>query len=335
MPIVDLSGYLTSANQKAMEAIINATWDLAKQKSSKVEDRFAAAVGDFLDETSAPTVSSGEVPIPSVVPPNVLIPETLDVADVSSVYTTEYLELMQVLEQKFSEFIELRFPNDADTYAELEAELRAALANGGISEVTEDRIYDSQRSAILEDASRASDAVLASFASRRFAVPPGAALAAVSEVQQKAQSEIAKAGGALAALKVEMQKFTVEKLLALRQLALSAAGDYIKALVAAPEISSKVANIGYDAQAKLIAAAADFYRADIAAADLSSKVAQFNVGTTLDAATKNQAAQLAIIDAKLKALLAEAAAVAQEATSLFNNLNASTSMSAIDSIAEA
>jgi len=317
-----------NASMQVMEAVINATWDLANIKSSSASAKFAAAASDFLDTTAAPTVSTGEVDTPLVTAPNVHIPETLDVADVSSVYTAEYQQLMQVLETKFAEFIATRFPDDAENYAKVEAWLVDALENGGLAADTEDRIYDSQRSAILEESSRAADTVLATFAARRYPVPPGAALGAVREIQQKAQSEVAKAGGQLAAIKVDMQKFTVEKLIGLRQLALASAAEYIKALVAAPEISSKVANIGYDAQAKLIAAAADFYRADIAAADLTSKVGQFNVTTALEAATKNQASQLAIIDAKLKALLAEAAAVAQEATSLFNNLNVSTSMSA-------
>jgi hypothetical protein len=332
MSIIDLSDFIPTAGQKVLQEVINATWDLANTKSSSMSAKFTAAASDFLDTTAAPTVSTGEVDAPLVTAPNVHIPETLDVADVSSIYTAEYQQLMQVLETKFAEFITTRFPDDAENYAKVEARLVDALENGGLAADTEDRIYDSQRSAILEESSRAADTVLATFAARRYPVPPGAALGAVREIQQKAQSEIAKAGGALAALKVEMEKFTVEKMLGLRQLALGAAGDYIKALVAAPEISSKVANIGYDAQAKLIAAAADFYRADISAAELSTRVGQFNVTTALDAATKNQASQLTIIDAKLKALLAEAQSIAQEATSLFNNLNASSSISATDSV---
>lgn len=341
MPIVDLAVHqitlpagspplyqVPNAGMAVMEDVINATWDLANSKSASAAAKFDAAATDFLDELNAPTVSAGTVTAPSVTAPVVNIPENAEVQDVLASYTAEYQELMLTLEQKFSDFINARFPSDAAMYSALEAELTSALENGGIAEATEDRIYDSQRSAILEDATRASDAVLAAFASRRFAVPPGAALAAVSEVEQKAQSEIAKAGGALAAMKVEMQKFTVERIMGLRQLALNSAGDYIKALVSAPDISSRMTGVGYDAQAKLISAAADFYRADITAADLNSKIGQFNVSTALDAATKNQASTLAVIDAKLKALLAEAAAVAQEATSLFNNLNVSTSMSA-------
>lgn len=341
MPIVDLSAnkinlppgapplyQVPNSSMQVMEDVINATWDLANEKSSATAAKFAAAADDFLDNTNPPTVSSGSVAEHSVQAPNVDIPHTLEVADVLSTYTAEYQELMLTLEQKFAEFIATRFPNESDLYAKLEAELASAIENGGISEATEDRIYDSQRSAILEDASRAADAALATFASRRFAVPPGAALSAVSEIQQKAQSEIAKAGGALAAMKVEMQKFTVERIMGLRQLALASAADYIKALVSAPEVSSKMAGVGYDAQAKLISAAADFYRADVTAADLNAKIGQFNVSSALDAATKNQAATLAIVDAKLKALLAEAAAVAQEATSLFNNLNVSASLAA-------
>lgn len=305
--------------------VVNATWDMANVKSTAMTNKVQQLTGPtgFLNTTDAPQINAGSAPIPIVQAPNVDIPHTLEVADVMSTYSVQYQELIQTLEQKFTEFITTHFPDEHEAYALLEEKLNDALQNGGLSEATEDRIYDSQRGEILEDASRAADATLATFASRRFAVPPGAALAAVREIQQKAQSEISKAGGAIAALKVEMEKFTIEKIMAQRQMALSSALDYIKALVSAPDVSSKMTGVGYDAQAKLIAAAADFYRTDIAAAELGSKVEQFNTSAQLESASKNQAATLALIDAKVKVLLGELQMLSQEATSLFNNLNAS------------
>lgn len=305
--------------------VINATWDMAQLMSAEIAGKVYNLTGDdgFLTTTGAPQINAGTVAVPVVTAPNVTIPETLEVADVMATYSAEYQELMLRLAQEWSEFISTHFPNESDAYEKVEAWLSAAIDNGGLNPDTESRIYDSQRSAILQDASRAADSVLATFASRRYPVPPGAALAAVSEVQQKAQSEIAKAGGAIAAIKAEMEKFTVEKLMAQRQLALASAGDYIKALVSAPEISSRMAGVGYDAQAKLISAAADFYRADTAAVDMSTKVGQFNVTSALEAATKNQASTLAMIDAKVKVLLTELQMLSAEASALFNNLNAS------------
>lgn len=70
------------------------------------------------------------------------------------------------------------------------------------------------------------------------------------------------------------------------------------------------------------AAASSFYGARSEAAKVISQANQFNANATQDAATKNLQSELTIIEDKLKALLAEAAALAQMATSLFNNVRA-------------
>jgi DNA invertase Pin-like site-specific DNA recombinase len=55
---------------------------------------------------------------------------------------------------------------------------------------------------------------------------------------------------------------------------------------------------------------------------LVTDAAKFNVSTTLDAAVKNQATDMQLIEDRLNALLTEIKAFAQIATSLFNNLHA-------------
>ena len=67
-------------------------------------------------------------------------------------------------------------------------------------------------------------------------------------------------------------------------------------------------------------------------AELVSKVGQFNVSSALTAAEKNQSAEMTLIEDRLKALLTECQAIAQMATSLFNNVHASASVSASDSV---
>ena len=93
-------------------------------------------------------------------------------------------------------------------------------------------------------------------------------------------------------------------------------------------MASRLTNIGYDAQSKLISSVSSYYNARTQAADVMSKVAQYNNSTTLEVAVKNQMSDLSMIENKLKALLADAQSVAQMATSLFNNLHASVSMQA-------
>ena len=120
----------------------------------------------------------------------------------------------------------------------------------------------------------------------------------------------------------------VDKMLSLRQLAMTSAVAYIQALASGPEMASRLVGVGYDAQSKLISSASQFYNSRIAVAEMTNKVEQFNKGLSLEAAGKNQAADLSLIEDKIKALLTETQAIAQMATSLFNNLHASVGLTA-------
>ena len=168
---------------------------------------------------------------------------------------------------------------------------------------------------------------MAQFAARRFPLPPGAANSMVMQIEQKAQDELAEASRKLTALSVEMQKFNVEKLLGLRSMAMDSAIKYISALASGPDMASKVIGVGYDAQSKLISSVSSFYGARIQAAEVTSKVAQYNNSTALEAAAKNQMADLQMIENKLKGLLTWANDLAQMCTALYNNLNVSSSIS--------
>ena len=64
------------------------------------------------------------------------------------------------------------------------------------------------------------------------------------------------------------------------------------------------------------------------AQEVMSKVAQYNNSTELDAAAKNQMSDLTLIEDRLKAMLAEAQAIAQMTTAMFNNLNVQASLRA-------
>ena len=52
---------------------------------------------------------------------------------------------------------------------------------------------------------------------------------------------------------------TVDKMLALRQMAMTSAVAYIQALASGPDMASRLVGIGYDAQSKLISSASQFY----------------------------------------------------------------------------
>ena len=312
-------------------AVINATWELANAKYDSYEDKIAAitdASTGWLSTLAAPHVTAGSVDTPSVVEPSVDIPSTQSATDVMSLFDTKYLELVALLVDKFAAFRTDFFPDDSVAYAAAEGWLQAAIANDhGLPTAVSAQILTDDKDRIVADAARASDTVLAQFAARRFPLPPGAATAVTIEIQQKAQDEIAASSRKLVMASVEQLRWVVEKTLSLRQIAMDSALKYITALASGPEMASRLVGIGYDAQSKLISSASQFYNSRIAAAELTSKVGQFNVGTALTAAEKNQAADLTLIEGRLKALLSETQALAQMTTSLLNNLHASSGTS--------
>lgn len=106
-----------------------------------------------------------------------------------------------------------------------------------------------------------------------------------------------------------------------------AAAKFVATMATAPDIASKLIGIGIDAQSKLISSASQFYAADANAKEMISKVQQYNNSILLDADTKNQAAELEVIKLRADAMARYLQSLGQQATSLFNNLHASVSMS--------
>jgi hypothetical protein len=321
---------LPNASMQVLEDIINATWTEGQTTKAEFSAKIATALSGFLDITAAPHVSAGVVSVPSITEPTVTIPTSVTVDDVYDKWATEYLNLATWLDGKFTTFRSTYFPDENAAYTACEDWLQAAVANpdAGLPPTVAAQIWGDDAARILSDKTRAQDAVIAQFASRRFPLPPDAAASAVLQIEQKAQDDMASSSRKVAIMSVEMQKFNVESLLKLRDIAMRDAVEYVKALASAPEMTSRLSNIGYDAQSKLISSVSSFYGARSEAAKIMSSVAQYNNSTALDAAVKNQMADLTMIEDKLKALLAEAQSIAQMTTALFNNIHVSASLQA-------
>ena len=331
LPLSVYSGNYTPGAATALHAavdLINESWAQANAKNTDFSNKIDAITDQstgWLSTTAAPHVTAGTVAAPSVAEPAVDIPSTQSATDVMSLFDTKYAELVAMLAGKFTEFRTTYFPDDSTTFGAAQTWIANAIANpdGGIPETVLAQLLADDQARIYGEANRAIDDTLTRFAALRFPLPPGAAAAAVVEINEKAQDLTAETSRKMALASIDNMKFAIEKAIGLRQLAMGTAIDYVKAIASAPEMASQLVGVGYDAQSKLISAASQFYNARTAVAELTAKVGEFNVTTTLDAATKNQAADLTLIEDRLKALLTECQALAQMATSLYNNLNAS------------
>lgn len=335
LPLSVYPGTYTPGAETALHAaidVINESWAQANTKLAAFEAKIDAITDEatgWLSTLAAPHVTAGTVTAPNVIEPNVTIPESQSAGDVMTLFDTKYAELVTVLSDKCVTFLTTYFPNDAADYAAVESWIQGALANpsAGLPVAVQQQLTADDQARILSDTTRASDAVLQTFAARRFPLPPGAAASAVLQIQQKAQDSMAESSRKITMASVDMMKFAVEKSVGLRQMAMNDAIEYVKVIASAPEMATRLVGVGYDAQSKLISAASQFYSARIDVQKLISSVNEFNVTTGLEAATKNQVADLTLIEDRLKALLTECQAFAQMATSLFNNLHASTGTS--------
>ena len=313
---------------EAIEQIINATWAEAQANKAEFATKLATALSGFLDTTNTPHITAGSVAIPAISEPAVSIPSTQSAGDVITEFGSQRLAIVAELIQKFSDFKVTYFPDEANAYIAAEDWLQAAIADpSGLPPAVVAQIFGDDQARILEDKSRAQDAVIAQFASRRFPLLPDVAASITMQIEQKAQDELAESSRKVALLSVEMQKFNVEKLLGLRGMAMDSAIKYISALASGQDIASKVIGVGYDAQSKLISAASSFYNARTQAAETMSKVAQYNNSTQLEAAAKNQMADMEMVKNKLNALLTDCEVVGRAMAALYNNLHVGSTMS--------
>jgi hypothetical protein len=314
--------------------VINAAWTEAIARQQSYDTKIANATTGWLDNANPPTIAATTVAVPTVTPPAA----TDTVTDAVLLYDTKYQQLITVLDAKFSAFIATHFPDDATAYADVEAWLIAEMANPDrvLPASLANIIWNEDRGRILADAARASNDIAAQWAAKGYPLPPGAAVHATLQVNTKAQEELAKSSRNVATKTFEMAydklKFVVEKIVAMRPIALSSALDYIKSMAVAPTISTQLVDAGYGVESKLRSAAAQYYNSTTEAQKLTYAASEYNAKAVQGAAERNQASELQMIDARLKALLAEAAALAQMATSLFNNIHASTGVSASDSV---
>lgn len=321
---------IPNASMQVLEDLINATWNEGKTTKEEFSAKIADAFTSFLDLVSAPHITAGTVSVPTITEPVVDIPASVSVDDMYDLWETRYLELATWLDGKFTSFRSTYFPDEQNAYEACENALQAAIANPDtyMPPAIAAQIWGDDTARILADSSRAQDAAVAYFAGRRFPLPADVSASAVLQIQRKAQELQAESSRKIAILSVDMWKFTVDNLLKLRDIAMKDTVDYVKALASGPDIASKMNNIGYDAQSKLISSVSALLNARSNAAETMSKVAQYNNSTALEADIKNQASDIGMIENKLRALLAEAQSIAQMTTSLFNNLHVSASLAA-------
>lgn len=334
-PVVPGSSPITipagaSDNLQFAGDVINEAWSLATTATNAFDDVTQSAVARIDAQSASDGLTVDTANETPVVEPVVAIPTNLSATDVMSLFDTKYLELVAMLVEKFTTFQSTYFPNEGPVYAKAETWVSDALDNpdGAIPAAVAAQLLTDVKSRAYADAAVLTDAMLTTFAARRFPLPSGAAASAALQINQKAQDSISEAGRKLMMTYIEQMKFAVTSAMSMRQEAMNSAVAYINALASGPAMASGVVGIGYDAQSKLISAASSYYNARTNASQLLKQAEQFNVTAKYTKDDKNVANDITLMQESVKALVTEAQVLAQVATALFNNLHVASSVTA-------
>ena len=308
-----------------VEEIINRSIALGDSKSAQAEAYGGQAV----------TLATGSVVInpakitntPKVKEPIVYIPSRAAGVDFT-IFDAKYQQIIDDLSYKFASFLTEYFPLNAGLMNAVEDWLEKAITSGGtgINATVEQRIWQRSRDRITADASAAIDEAMALWASRGFPLPPGAANSSVAAIQRKRSAEVAAVSrdAAIKAFETEIEnvRFAVTTAIEYRTKAVSAAGDFIRALAVAPSIASQLSTNAAGAQERLISAAASLYNARINEAEMIQRYnitqSDMTLKSLVDSATLNRQ----YVEVKSKAAADVAQSLGMQASAALNAVNA-------------
>lgn len=309
--------------------VLNATWDLGLTKATASATRVNNALTEL---ATPPTMSAASVAVPSVAEPTITIPASLETVAFDK-FDTLYPELIDALSAEFATFISTYFPAQSASLVAYEAWLLDAIQNpeSVLPPALAAEIWEGDRSRVNAATSQATEAVAATWASRGFPVPPGVAVAQAYKVQEAGITELANSSRNVAVKTFELAydklKFAVAQMGELRIKAISAASEYVKALASGPDVASRVINIGYDLQPKLISAVSSFYGARIDAEKLAYSARQHNADFNQATALENLKSTIDILGKRVSTIVSDANSTSHMAASLFNNAHVQASMS--------
>lgn len=307
-----------------VQAIIDNAILTAQNKANLAD----AYTGVAMNIASAPPVIAADaLRVDPVRAPNVAIPSRATGIDLS-VFDSVNTKIIEDLSGRFLNFLNEYFPPNRAMMEAVESWITNAITNGGtgVNATVEGRIWQRDRDRITREASASIEQASAQWASRGFPLPPGALVSAVQSIEQSRQTAVAAVSreAAIKAFETEVEnvRFAITQAVDYRTKAISAAGDYIRALAVAPQLASSMAGQSSDAQARLISAASGFYNAQINAQEASNRVAMFSSEGALKARISNQEATMKYAGLRTDSAMAAAQSLGTQAAAALNAVSA-------------
>lgn len=332
MPIVTVPDPITGGAGAPVTTtqVINAMWDNSETRTNEMAERISMGLADvgpapligvpFLDKSYVPPLK------PSLVETSSL--------DGEAIYNSQLDKLVNMIGQGIADFFANYFP--LGPYDDAVEWMRKAIVDGGtgINPTVEQQLWERGRARILLDSERTEREAMATWANRRFPLPPGALVGQVNEIRLDAGRKLAEQSRDIAIksfdTEIENVRFAVKETLDLRSKAMSAMADYIRTLMLGPDTAMKLATglagLELDVNRSLVA----LYSAETQA--LQPRVQLAIEDARLQASTNESNQRSITATAQTKADLAKAAAqmLAAQASAGINAIHAQTSISGQD-----
>lgn len=268
---------------------------------------------------------------PNAPPPSVFIPYMAEGASVAKFYEMSTMVINQ-LAGLYDGYMAKYFPNDCGYLEKAQEWICNTLTNGGtgMSPQVEAQIFERGRSRVLREGYKAEKEVLATWASRRYALPPGAAVGQVLQIRKDTLGKTAEISRDVVIKQMEIEienvRFAVEAATKLYGVAVGAAGDYLKALSVGPTSAMQVIPSITDSQSKLIGAATDYWKANISFEELRLKASMPAAEYEQQSRIKNADWVMDMVKTQVAAAISAAQSVGTQAAAALNSLHAAVSV---------
>lgn len=254
-------------------------------------------------------------------------PDVGVIEDALLTYEAQLSNMITLLSGQLATFFTTYYPLASDAFDPATNWLVNTITVGGtgISPAVEDQIWQRDRDRIIADGLRAESAAYTEFASRGFSLPPGALASRLQEVrfEQMAALQGSSATIAIEAAKLEIDnlKFSVEQAIKSRMSAMTAAVEYIRAIMSGPATAVQVANLNSEAKARMISATSELYRARLTRDEIALRIPVANVTNSTEAGRINTDGFFRGLDARSHAAAAAAQAYGGMAAAALGSLN--------------
>ena len=261
-------------------------------------------------------------------------PDVPEVSDTIVGYEAQLSKIVALLSDQLAGFFAKYYPLAADAYDEASAWIINQITNGGagVNEQVAAELWQRARERIITDGRRVENQIVTGYAAKGYTIPPGAMTAKIEAARFEQLRASGEASTTIAAKmfdsEVEMIKFAVDAAIKARQMAMSAAADYIRAVASAPDSAVRTYNMKDENRARMINAASDWYRARLNRDDLvlKSKMAEQEMGYKIYEHRRTQATTND--EVRVRALGHAADVYARTASAALSSLNSIVSTAA-------